>query len=298
MKTIFMESRKAAPIRNRIDGFIASYLNDLSKRHNSSRNQRMAIFANDWIGIKINLLGVYEKNELDVLFHFLSPLKNLFREGVALDIGANIGNHAIYFSKCFSKVYAFEPNPSTYKLLSFNSSYSTNVEPFNIGLGDEKGVFKLYEDAENLGGSSLKLGDQTKALTIDVVVERLDDLNLGLDGCCFVKIDVEGSEADVIKGGVQVIKRHQPIIVFEQLKSEFVGGTTESICLLKGMGYRFCWYRAGVNSKNWVARRLFNFIELFSGRAHRVIYDDSVPADRYSMLIAVPPRFQSQLGCS
>jgi len=257
----------------------------------------MAVFANDLIGITINVFGVYEKEELDTLFDFLQPLRDVFSRGVALDIGANIGNHTLYFSRRFRFVHAFEPNPTTYYLLKFNVSGLPNALAHNVGLGDEKGVFKLFENPTNAGGSTIVSGETTED-AVDVVVERLDDCELDRDGLCFIKLDVEAFEANVIRGGSGVISRHEPLIVMEQHASEFIDDTTPSISLLKDLGYRFCWHQAGTDSRNWLLRRLFNVGEIFLGRSHRIVTGERVPKGEYSLLIAVPPRFQETLGLS
>ncbi len=58
-------------------------------------------------------------------------------DDVVVDIGANIGMTAILFSSLAHKVIAFEPSPSTYRILSENLSKAkvTNVETMNLGLG-------------------------------------------------------------------------------------------------------------------------------------------------------------------
>ena len=88
----------------------------------ASREKKKAIFAHDSIGRYINLFGGYEREELDILFDFLAPLDVEFKNSLALDIGANIGNHAMYFSDHFQRVIAFEPNDDVFYLLKFNGS--------------------------------------------------------------------------------------------------------------------------------------------------------------------------------
>ena len=180
--------------------------------------------------------------------------------------------------------------------MKFNASCVDNVEVHGIGLGDKEGVFKLVENPTNLGGSSIKYGDTLKNRNVDIRVKRLDDLALDLSLLCFVKIDVEGFESNVLRGGIQTIKKSKPIIAFEQFESEFLDGTTESISLLSDIGYRFCWYRAGTLSKLWVIRRFYNIKELAMGRTHRMVTGQNVPKDTYSMLIAVPPQYHGILG--
>jgi hypothetical protein len=67
---------------------------DLIKR----RGGKLVVFANDTIGNAINASGFYEWSELEAIFDFLKPLHGQFNRSLALDIGANIGNHSIYLS--------------------------------------------------------------------------------------------------------------------------------------------------------------------------------------------------------
>src|SRR5262245_26269846 len=281
-------------------GFVLDRLTDnrlglLSKTHSRDRGHKMAVFANDHIGGAINVFGIYEKEELEVLFDFLSPLSDIFETGVAFDIGANIGNHSLYFSKRFKAVHSFEPNPSAYYLLKFNVSCLKNVTLHNIGLGSERAVLKLVEDPTNMGGSAIKTGKIEEEF-VDVSVEKLDDFEIDKRDLCFIKMDVEGFESKVINGGIKTISEFSPLIVLEQNEIEFLDGRTESISLLKDIGYKFCWHQNGVDSDSTFVRRIYNIKELFFGRTHSVVSGETVPVGTYSMLIAVPPRFQKILG--
>lgn len=274
---------------------MAAHITARGKEFNTARRQRMAIFANDEIGVYINQFGFYEKEQLEILFEFLAPLRPFFERGTAFDIGANIGNHSVYFSSIFHAVHAFEPNPYTFALLSFNAQWANNVVVHNYGLGDEKGRFPLGESAENVGRSSIKYASHGDT-TVEISVELLDGAGLDVSGLCFIKMDVEGFEPNVVKGGLGVIKAQQPLIVFEQHQHEFVNGVSETVSLLAEQGYRFAWHQNGSASKVPLIRRLHNIKDIFFGRVHRIVSAPAVPPDTYPMLLAVPPRFQKELG--
>lgn len=261
------------------------------------KNQQMAIFANDYIGILINQFGYFEHEELSDLFEYLSPLHAEFEDGVALDIGANIGNHTLFFSNYFRLVHSFEPNPRTYELLKFNTSPVSNVVTHSIGLGDSKGEFELTQDLVNHGLSSMKFTSVSTADPVKVKVDTLDELSFeGQSEICFVKMDVEGFEENVIRGGVKMISKNQPLIILEQHESEFSGGCSPSITLLRGLGYKFSWKHKSKPSKFWLGRRLAELWEILSGRDCRYVSANEVPPANYTMLVAVPPRFQKPLG--
>ena len=64
--------------------------------------KQMVIFADDYVSNKILTHGIYEKQKLELVFEWLATKKDIFNTTV-LDIGANIGNHSLYFAKYFSK---------------------------------------------------------------------------------------------------------------------------------------------------------------------------------------------------
>lgn len=258
----------------------------------------MAVFANDHIGVTINQFGYFEHEELMDLFEYFSPLHDEFRSSVALDIGANIGNHSIFFSEFFLSVHAFEPNPSTFELLKFNSRSVSNIVPHNLGLGDVSGSFELAEDPTNMGLSSLKYLADGQHTSVSIVTERLDDIELNVKSLALVKIDVEGYEANVIKGAMSTLKTMQPLVVLEQHESEFENGATPSIRLLQEIGYSFCWHEAPSENASWWRRRARDLREVLLGRDSVVSTSDVIPKRNYTMLIAVPPRFRAALGFS
>jgi FkbM family methyltransferase len=141
------------------------------------------------------------------------------REGVFVDVGANIGHLSINVAKNpKTKVYSFEPEASNIKVFEKNISLNhlKNISLIKKGLSDEEGFFDFYVLGENSGGNSLldtkKGGRKVKipVTTLDVFykenkIERLD----------FLKIDVEGAEIKVLNGGKKTLKKFKPKIIFE-----------------------------------------------------------------------------------
>lgn len=280
-----------------IDLYVARRIGRRSREFNLARRGKMAIFANDYIGIQINQHGFFERSALDMVFAFLSPVLDDIKRGVALDIGANIGNHAIYFSRHFSSVLAFEPHTRIFELLRFNAKIADNVVPFHFGLGEADESLALNENPENMGSASVKHKWTADGGTVKVEIRRLDGLDLGANAISFMKIDVEGFEASVIRGARDTIRKHQPLLLMEQLESEFVDGSTESIEFLRQEGYVFCWYQPWAASRGWVERRLNTARNLFLGGTYDYNFLTGAipPPATYEMLVAVPRRFQPQL---
>lgn len=285
----------ANKLKSVIDRKMVKYLDRRAAQNRQVRGGRMAIFANEHVGIQINQYGVYEIQELTVLFDFLKPLGNAFAGATVIDAGANIGNHSLYFSRYFKHVLAFEPNPSTYRLLAFNTELVENIGIVNQGLGDEPGTLMLVEDSMNMGASSIVRKAGAEDRQIPVQIETLDKATADIDAIEMIKIDVEGFEINVLRGAGELIARHQPIIVFEQHAKEFHDGTTESLSFLRELGYRFCWHQKGSATGVRALSKLVDIREYFSGVQHRIVFDDQVPVKNHSMLIAVPARYSQQL---
>jgi FkbM family methyltransferase len=127
-------------------------------------------------------------------------------QDVVADIGANIGLTAILFSNLASKVYAFEPSASTYKILKDNLARTevTNVEPVNLGMGHKAESLTITFAKDNRSGGyvSDKIRPEGGHMTEDIQIDTLDHFFSSTETAPnFIKIDVEGFEQNVIKGG-------------------------------------------------------------------------------------------------
>lgn len=295
MKAIF-NYRQPRTLSDLIDVQLARRLDSNSRRMNTYSNGKIAIFANEHIGIQINQHGVYDRISLELLFALLAPIEDELKQSTAFDIGANIGNHALYFSRYLRCVHAFEPEPRTFELLKLNSALVDNLVPHAIGLGDEQGRFLLHGSFENTGASSILHPQEGRS--VEISVDTIDNLFGDLNDLALVKIDVEGFEANVLRGGMETIRRNQPVVTFEQWETEFTGGTSESVSLLKEAGYRFCWPEHRHGGKGKFSRPISAILDatVRRGREFTIVTDDQVPKRKYKMLIAVPERFHGALG--
>lgn len=210
----------------------------LSRRHLRRGMPQVAMFSFDHIGARINAFGRYEHDVLCALIAFLRQEGNL--RGTCLDIGANIGNHALFFARHFEAVEAFEPSSRTFALLAVNTRDLPNVRIHRLGLSDSEGVFSLFVPLGNVGeGSVLRQAQHegpVREERIEVVpLDTLADIaacDIGL-----VKVDVEGMEADVLRGARATLARCKPAVVFEQQPEDIENGTSPSIALLRELGY-------------------------------------------------------------
>lgn len=118
-----------------------------------------------------------------------------------VDVGANVGLASLYFAKYASKVIAVEPTESHYKCLSEMVRYNNlqNVIPVNLAVGS-KSELKLLHHSKNATMNSLSPLTNDTGETEMVKVVTLEDLfkEYKLNVIDFLKIDVEGSEMDLI----------------------------------------------------------------------------------------------------
>jgi FkbM family methyltransferase len=175
-----------------------------------------------------------------------------------LDIGCNQGAALDVFLKRNrdATIFSFEPNPQVFQKVHSRFKSNPRVLLFNFGLGATEGTFQLfvpvYRDYEFDGWGSLSPefedswfakripGYDRKFLQLREVrceIRRLDSLHLDP---YFMKIDVQGSELDVIRGGEATIKRARPVILLES------GEQDDAIKQFLGrFGYRLYRYSRG-----------------------------------------------------
>ena len=152
----------------------------------------------------------YEEDMLKKWFHY-----GAFK--VVLDIGANIGNHTLFFASNSpdAEVYSFEPMPVNYKLLAANVSnnqLSSRVHLYNKAVGDIKCCARMkLISANNNGTARITEDDDQDSETVEVVV--IDDLNLPDPD--FIKIDTEGHEVQVLRGMKKTLNRSNAFVWLE-----------------------------------------------------------------------------------
>lgn len=154
----------------------------------------------------------YEQDEL-------SNLKDVFpKGGVYVDIGANIGNHALYVATFLapSRVIPFEPNRPAIKILFENIGLNglfpvIDTSHLGLGLSDVGGVGYRMETphAGNLGMTHMVEGGGDVPLTTgDEALANEARIDL-------IKIDIEGMEMRALAGLGETIARTRPRILIE-----------------------------------------------------------------------------------
>ena len=208
------------------------------QRFGQDRRGVRAVFLGDYISRSIILDDIFEKRELEMLsrevFPFLPPPNS-----IALDIGANIGNHALFLAQHFDRVIAFEPNPMVACILRANVINSGEaIEIFGIGLSNTDGHVNFAVDNCNLGRSRISEDNESTGTTIQV--EKLDVIaeSLSLSNVSFIKIDVEGHEAKVFEGASNLLSSSHPVIAMEANFQTYPELESEVMLALQPHGYR------------------------------------------------------------
>ena len=154
--------------------------------------------------------------------------------GVAVDIGANVGLWSRDLAVKFARVIAIEPVVEFQECLKRNVPME-NIEVWPIALGTEDTSIDMIITEGNTGHSHINkntIGSgQVKMKQLDsCVFDRID----------YMKIDCEGYEMQILKGGENIIRTHEPVIVVEQKLHEDTGITKETqygcVDLLKSWG--------------------------------------------------------------
>lgn len=148
----------------------------------------------------------------------------LFREvakegDVIVDLGANIGYYTLLAARIVGsegRVYAFEPDPSNYKLLVNNITLNdfTNVVTEEKAVSDKMGTLTFYLNAQDMGAHTIyKTEKYRKVIVVESVT--LDKYFEGRE--CpvnIVKMDIEGAELAVLKGMGNIMKMNKGLKIF------------------------------------------------------------------------------------
>lgn len=153
--------------------------------------------------IEKNYLG-HQLSEIykeGVYYPFFKNKKN----SIVVDVGANIGVTTYYFSQRAKKVYAVEPSKEHFQVLKYMVQYNElqNVELFKQAMWIKSETGKLFHNKDNKTMYSLHTAVSTeKDMVEDVEMVTLDKFfdDNKIEHCDFLKLDVEGSEFEIIGG--------------------------------------------------------------------------------------------------
>lgn len=191
------------------------------------------------------LAGSWEPTETDFIVSQLKAGQNF------LDIGANLGWFSLYAAQAVGPtghIYAIEPRSTTFQALKRTineNEFSERCTLWNTALGEDSRISTLAwaPSERNQGHTFLLPPSELLKPGLEgerVEIARLDDLNISRK-IRVIKIDVEGAEPSVIRGGMKLIEKDLPIVVAEvfprSLKSQGED-PNEFLKILEPLGYK------------------------------------------------------------
>lgn len=191
--------------------YIYKYRDQYSKTYKSLSDkvsrQTMIGFLNTRIGGNASYINKYCVDE----GYFPANLVEFGDDEVFIDCGAYDGDTLSAFIKAigvhnkYKRIYALEPDPSNYDKLEKNCGNLKSVSLLKIGAYDESTTLSFANEAT--GASHIDQdGD------ISICVDRLDNIISSEERVTFIKMDLEGSELQALKGAKEIIKRCRPIL--------------------------------------------------------------------------------------
>ncbi len=184
---------------------------------------------------------------------FISPQYNWLdvKNRTVIDIGANIGDSAIYFAlKGAKHVYAFEPYPYSYNLAKKNiklNGLQEKITLLNEGCSGKEEEIKIDLKYQNFGGSDLKVfskGNAIKIKTLSDIIKRFNIRNSAV-----LKVDCEGCEY-----GVLLKASNFDLRKFKKIQIEYHYGYLNLKKKLEGAGFKisktFPRYLLNTNAEN------------------------------------------------
>lgn len=213
-----------------------------------------------------------------VYLSFVEPGYNV------LDIGANVGAHAVFLSHMVRKsgrVLAFEPLPEN--VASLNETIRrrarfANISIYPVAVGNPESIHSgvtMKVPGDDLTQASLRLQQSgswegeadVREFPVPLTTLDTDREVQSLQHLEFVKIDVEGGELDVLRGGSYTLSRQLPLIyceAYDKWEASFGYAPADLLDFARSLGYS--------------AARVFS-----RGRVHPIRLDQAIPAEFFNI---------------
>lgn len=158
------------------------------------------------------------------------------------DVGANIGYYSwlVASASPATRVLAIEPDPTNLAVLRNSRTHAPRVEILDVAVSTADGSAPFLPD--DVSGATGTLGRQQQTFNlrnygaesrpIEVTTRSLDSIAVERGFPDFVKIDVEGHEAQALEGGTQLLER-RPLIIIEAFDP-----ASPALARLRAAGYR------------------------------------------------------------
>jgi FkbM family methyltransferase len=142
-------------------------------------------------------------------------LRSMPPGGVMLDVGANYGYYCITIASRLRQnctIHAFEPNGVVFERLRKNLEMNgaSAVTAYQVGLDDREGTAAIVDVPGHSGAAYLRSGEGVTVTSLDRFCQgaKVDRLDL-------IKIDAEGAELRILRGGQGTLFRFRPALLLE-----------------------------------------------------------------------------------
>lgn len=224
---------------------------------------RLATFLGRGVRVHVRRRGLYYILDLDdnlqrALYYtgwyereYLRWLESeLVGDDVYIDIGGHIGVDALWAARHLQRnsgngtVIAFEPAPDSANRLHLHAMLNdVKVDVVNLALGQRSGSLTLRAHPLYPHDAGMRSSNNTGEVVVEALMVSFDEWvkSSGIHAISVVKIDVEGSELDVLKGMMESLRRLQPralVVEFAEERLEQAGNVAEKIeSVLDQVGY-------------------------------------------------------------
>lgn len=249
----------------------------LRNDYNTTKQCRHGTFLfnrNDtFVGRSLELYGEWCEAEIELLAQVVR------RGDFVLDVGANIGTHAVPLARMVSdsgRVFAFEPQRLVFQNLCANLAINalTNVYAYEAGVGKEPGWTRLpiFDPRQSFNFAAVSMEGHESGPLAQIMT--IDDLKLAR--CNLIKVDVEGMEVDVLAGAVATIERFRPVLFVE---NNTVERSRPLLEMLQSLEYVAYWHiRSYFNPRNFFGNTQ-NVFEPIQPEANLLCFHIETPAE-------------------
>ena len=177
------------------------------------------IFKTKWLikAIKGNVYSLTSFGITEALFFVDPTIKTIF------DVGANMGQFS-NAARCFypkANIFSFEPDPETFKTLVKNTQKFSNISAYNYAFGNEDGMIEFNKNSYHHSSSILKLhkentdfpGGNITTIKVDIFCLDTKIVDFAIQKPALLKLDVQGFELQVLKGGVNSLSEFKYILL-------------------------------------------------------------------------------------
>ena len=186
-----------------------------------------------------------DENEIELLERFIEPGTD------SIDVGVYRGVYSYEMSKYSKNVHSFEPNPIIFEYINKNlKKIINNIFLYNYALSNKNQVIDLkvpirnekynrenFEEFYELGRATIHQENTFKRYEkFQITSKKIDEFNFK-NNISFIKIDVEGHELEVIKGGEEIISKNKPILLVEIEERHSQSKVSDTINYINKLGY-------------------------------------------------------------